>query len=81
MDNSTNYNQELIDKIKANPKCVYLSMNGNLGLAGALNKGCHMAYEKGFDYILTMDQDSSFKEGAVSLLIDKAEQATKIMGS
>jgi len=25
MDNSTNYNQELIDKIKANPKCVYLS--------------------------------------------------------
>ena len=80
MDNSTEYNQELIDKIQANPKCIYLSMNGNLGLASALNKGCHMAYEKGFDYILTMDQDSSFEEGAVSRLIEKAEQGTEKMG-
>lgn len=80
MDNSTTYNWKLIDKIKANPKCVYLSMNGNLGLAVALNKGCHMAYEKGFDYILTMDQDSSFKEGAVSLLIYKAEQEKERYG-
>lgn len=80
MDNSTEYNQKLIDKIKANPKCVYMSMSGNLGLAGALNKGCHMAYEKGFDYILTMDQDSSFKEGAVERLITKAEHGTEKMG-
>ena len=80
MDNSTDYKDELIDKIKANPKCVYISMNGNLGLAGALNKGCHMAYEKGFDYILTMDQDSAFEQGAVNRLIEKAEQETEQLG-
>ena len=80
MDNSTDYNQELIDKIKSNPKCVYVSMNGNHGLAGALNKGCHIASEQGFDFIFTMDQDSCFKEGAVSCLIEKAEHGTDKIG-
>lgn len=80
LDNSTQYNQKLIDKIKENSKCKYMSMNGNKGLAGALNIGCHMAYEQGFDYILTMDQDSCFKEGAVSRLIEKAEQGTEKLG-
>lgn len=79
MDNSTEYNQELITKIKSNPKCVYLPMDGNIGLAGALNKGCNIAYEKGFDYILTMDQDSYFEESAVSRLIARAEKASDEM--
>ena len=38
----------------------YISMNGNYGIAAALNKGIEYCVDKNYDYVLTMDQDSEF---------------------
>ena len=45
-------------------------MQGNKGLAHALKLGCNLAISDGFDYALTMDQDSYFEKEAVSKLIE-----------
>lgn len=41
-------------------KIEYVFNNGNLGIAQALNIGCKMAVANGFEWIITMDQDSRF---------------------
>ncbi len=41
-------------------KLVYIDNNDNLGIATALNQACDKAIELQFEWILTMDQDSSF---------------------
>ena len=41
---------------------VYISNKNENGIAGALNKGCMAAKKDGFDWVLTMDQDSRFDE-------------------
>lgn len=58
MDNSTKKNNE-INKYLSD-KVVYVPMNGNVGLSIALNKGSKLAYQDGYKYLMTMDQDSSF---------------------
>ncbi len=45
----------------------YIWLNGNLGIAKALNIGAQYAVEKEFDYIVTMDQDSELTD---QLLLD-----------
>ncbi|MBQ5558502.1 MAG: glycosyltransferase family 2 protein [Lachnospiraceae bacterium] len=75
IDNSTNYNEYVIEKLNEIPKCKYVSLDGNKGLAVALNIGCNMAKEDGFDYILTMDQDSIFEEHAVEKMIQVVENS------
>ena len=77
MDNSFEVNSVVVEKIKQNEKCRYISMNGNIGLAGALNEGCRLAKKDGYDYILTMDQDSVFEKNAVTAMINKIEQSEK----
>ncbi|RUT70405.1 glycosyltransferase family 2 protein [Flavobacterium cupreum] len=42
------------------PKIEYVFNNGNLGIAQALNIGCKKALASGFEWIITMDQDSKF---------------------
>ena len=59
VDNSTKYT-DTSEKVKTIPKVVYLSQEGNLGIASALNKGMDYLYEHGMDLALTMDQDSKF---------------------
>ncbi len=46
-------------------KIHYRSMNGNVGLAKAIDIGCLFAIKNNFDYVLTMDQDSLYDKGAV----------------
>ena len=46
---------------------VELALNGaNLGVATALNQGLSWARERGYEWLLTMDQDSRLFEGAIS---------------
>lgn len=60
IDNSKNSNKELISALE-NTKVEYIYNNGkNLGISKALNLACKRAKSKGFSWILTMDQDSSF---------------------
>lgn len=44
----------------------------NIGVAAALNKGLQKAIDEGYDWLLTMDQDSVFEPGALKELKDVA---------
>ena len=46
------------DLFKEKNKIVYINNHGNLGIATALNNGCKAAIKDGFEWSLTMDQDS-----------------------
>ncbi|WP_428739271.1 glycosyltransferase [Sulfurimonas sp.] len=61
VDNSTNKNDKLIEKIHSEiPHTIYIDNQDNLGIATALNIACDKALELNYDWILTMDQDSEF---------------------
>jgi rhamnosyltransferase len=61
VDNSTQHNQKLISKLQERlPNLLYIDNKANLGIATALNIGCNKALELGYEWILTMDQDSRF---------------------
>jgi rhamnosyltransferase len=62
VDNSDNTAKN-IEEILNNAfehKIIYINNNHNLGIATALNIACDRAIELGYDWILTMDQDSKF---------------------
>ncbi len=65
IDNSMYENKALLPKSK---KIVYVNNKQNLGIAQSLNLACTKALEDSFDFILTMDQDSKFKEKKISKL-------------
>lgn len=58
VDNSTQNNKNLFDKMS---NVSYFSFTKNIGLASALNYACKRAYDAEYEWILTMDQDSKFK--------------------
>lgn len=59
VDNSDSDNGSLVQDIK---NCVYIPNGKNIGIAGALNIGCERALKDGFDFAMTMDQDSFFED-------------------
>lgn len=59
IDNSTKEYSFIVD-IKNNRKVKYISMNGNKGIAKALKVATEIAIVDGFDFLLSMDQDSKF---------------------
>ncbi|SFP93945.1 glycosyltransferase family 2 protein [Parafilimonas terrae] len=66
------------------PKKITLINEGvNEGIAKRLNQACSLALEEGFDYLLTMDQDSWFDETVVKAYFkcinDFKERATVSM--
>lgn len=74
VDNSESKNHELFNKIVTiSEKCIYINNKGNQGIAHALNVGAKLAIENGADWLLTMDQDSSFTQGSLVKLIDWIE--------
>ena len=52
-------------KIKGE-KIKYISNNGNKGIANALNVGANNALKENCEWLLTMDQDSTFKDNSLS---------------
>lgn len=58
-------------------KYIYISLGKNMGLAYALNYGCNIAVEKGYNYVLTMDQDSIFEIGSVDRMKKFIENSHK----
>jgi len=74
VDNSEKKNAKLINAIQSlSPKCIYIDNNGNQGVAHALNIGAKLAIKNGADWLLTMDQDSSFTQNSFVKLIDWIE--------
>jgi rhamnosyltransferase len=63
-DNTEKFNQELLESInKIEGNIAYFFTGKNEGIAKRLNEATQKAIEEGFDFLLTMDQDSSFKPG------------------
>jgi rhamnosyltransferase len=56
--------------IRKNEKIVYLPNGRNLGIATALNIGAGRGVDDGYDYLLTMDQDSSATPGMVQSMLE-----------
>lgn len=70
VDNSEQKNEAIADALQSNfLNVIYHPLNANLGIATALNIACKMAVDKGFDWLLTMDQDSSFMADDLSKMI------------
>ena len=61
VDNSISDNSERF----SNDKIVYISNGENRGIAYALNAGARKAIADGYDWLLTMDQDSSFSDDGI----------------
>ena len=66
IDNSLNSNEKLLPK---NAKIEYCCNYENLGIAKALNMTCEKAIKDGYNFILTMDQDSKFNNEDIASLI------------
>lgn len=60
IDNSNTDNSKLASEIQ---NSEYYSCGRNLGIAAALNIGCKKALESGYDWCITMDQDSYWENG------------------
>ena len=59
IDNSENDNSVLAKKIT---NSVYVPNLSNIGIASALNIGCQKAFDENYEWIMTMDQDSSWSK-------------------
>jgi rhamnosyltransferase len=70
IDNSEQVNDLVITKLKSIDKIYYHSNLKNNGIANALNAAANLAIKEGYKILLTMDQDSSFKEGDVKKLLN-----------
>ncbi len=68
VDNSDSTNTELSQEII---NAVYIPNNKNLGIATALNIGCGTAYKDGFEWCMTMDQDSVWDADNLKQYLDK----------
>ncbi len=69
IDNSEKENYELKREFQKWEKVTYLFANKNLGIAKALNIAAQIALRKKYEWLLTMDQDSYFKDGCFFLML------------
>lgn len=79
IDNSEKENEVLKNEVKETfPHAIYKSLNQNAGIAAALNIACNIAKENNCNWILTMDQDSSFKTNELKSMIDNIPAAQEL---
>lgn len=63
IDNSEQKDNELLNQIKRlSPKCLLLINPSNYGIAKALNQAVELANNDGYEWLLTLDQDSFFHD-------------------
>lgn len=62
IDNSEKSSESLRESIIAIRNCVYISDKENKGIAARLNQASLLAIAEGYDWLLTMDQDSAFED-------------------
>jgi rhamnosyltransferase len=70
VDNTEEPQAAFVKALEELPKLRYLSNGKNLGVATALNIGARRAVEDGYEWLLTMDQDSTATPGMVAAMLD-----------
>jgi len=78
IDNSEKINIVLVEKLQLLIRTEYICNNSNLGIAAALNIGARKAINEGYQYLLTMDQDSEAPPFMVSNLLECFSEDSKI---
>jgi rhamnosyltransferase len=63
--------------IAARPCCSVIRNDLNLGIAVALNLGVKHAIGAGFDWVVTLDQDSRVSDGFISKMLETYQQALR----
>ena len=63
-------NSESVNKYFNSDKIEYIYNGENFGIAKALNIGCELAIRDGFDWIITMDQDTIFDSSGINKIKD-----------
>ncbi len=74
VDNSSNSHEQITETID---NCIYISNKNEGGIAGGQNKGCKQASDDGFEWVLTMDQDSCFDKEQIQNYIFCANEYLK----
>lgn len=69
IDNSERVIPTAVSKIAAMGNVILIRNRGNEGVARALNIGAEKAIEEGYDFLLTMDQDSSAQPDMVARML------------
>lgn len=77
IDNSDN-NEKYIINIANKNKIHHIYLKHNTGIANALNIGAEIAIKHGYNYLLTMDQDSTATTGMVETLLSPFSSNEKI---
>lgn len=78
VDNSDFSNEALLNKTDYFINVEYVFNNSNIGVAAALNLGAQRAIDQGFDYLLTMDQDSKAANGMVKELLSIIQSSENV---
>lgn len=73
IDNSESTTLDMDSLIQKYPKVIYLPNRCNLGVAPALNLAANKALEAGYDFLLTMDQDSRVTPGMIDIMFDSVK--------
>jgi rhamnosyltransferase len=66
IDNSIAPDYQIESFIASSETGVYIHDGANMGIAARLNQACELAINDGFEFLLTMDQDSSFEAEMLS---------------
>jgi rhamnosyltransferase len=69
-DNTETISSNKFNSHKLADNCRYFSTNKNKGIAAVLNEACKIAIHEGFDWLLTMDQDSFFGPDSLNKYFD-----------
>ncbi len=73
-DNSPNIVDKNIELLKRNEKVRYITQNKNVGIGVAINIAARKATDEGFNYLLTMDQDSCISTDMINKMMSVAKQ-------
>lgn len=76
LDNSDEKKMDFILRLKKEKNIQYIDLKYNQGIAKAQKIGLTLAIEEGFDYCLTMDQDSIFPEDKFSIILTYLDDKT-----
>lgn len=73
VDNGSLNAEAVVELARAHPRVSVLRLPENLGIAAALNRASEWAARGGFDWMVTLDQDSVAPAGMVSELVAVAK--------